>query len=127
MKPTNLLKSKRGIAIENAVIFMVVVFMLCSLLTSFTLMGFYQTKINTAELQEKLTIDQIGEDFLRKKNFDGTEYTGTHDAYSYHVDGNNLTVWRTIDESQTPVLTVKLSDNDDKKVDSWKYGAIEGE
>ena len=125
MKITRLLKDKRGIAIENAVLFMVVVFMLCALLTSLTLMGFYQTVINTTLLDEKITIDQIGEDFVRKadmKNKPLTQYPNTN--FYYESDNTMLTVYRGNDENPPIVLTVVLNND---AVDSWKYGAIESD
>ena len=39
------LKSKRGIAIENALVFMVLIFSLCALLTTFVLIGYKRADI----------------------------------------------------------------------------------
>ena len=59
-----LLKSKRGIALENAILFMLVIFSLCALLTSLTLIGHFQTRINKLTLENEVDLEQIGEDFL---------------------------------------------------------------
>ena len=45
MKLKQILKSKRGMALENAILFMLIIFSLCALLTSLTLIGHYQVKI----------------------------------------------------------------------------------
>ena len=64
MKLKQLLKSKQGIAIENAIMFMLVIFLICFLVTNLALIGHHQTQLESATLQRKLEIDQIGEDFI---------------------------------------------------------------
>ena len=59
-----LLKSKRGIALENAILFMLVIFSLCALLTSLTLIGHFQTNINKLTLENEIKLEQIGENFV---------------------------------------------------------------
>ena len=64
MKAINILKSKRGIAIENAILFLLVVFSLCSLLTMIALIANYQFKIDKIVLEQDVYLDQIGEQFI---------------------------------------------------------------
>ncbi len=59
-----ILKSKRGVAIENAILFIIVIFMLCALLSSITLIAHYQFKIDNTVLENDVDLDQIGEDFI---------------------------------------------------------------
>ena len=59
-----ILKSKRGVAIENAILFIIVIFMLCALLSSITLIAHYQFKIDNTVLANDVDLDQIGEDFI---------------------------------------------------------------
>lgn len=59
-----ILKSKSGVALENALLFMLVIFSLCALLTSLTLVGFFQTRINQLTIQHEVELEEIGEDFL---------------------------------------------------------------
>ncbi len=59
-----ILKDKKGIALENAILFMLVIFSLCFLIASLTLIGHYQTKIDNILLDQKVELDQIGEDYL---------------------------------------------------------------
>ena len=59
-----LLKSRRGVALENTIVFMLVIFSLCALLTSLTLIGHFQTHIDKLTLQNEVALEQIGEDFL---------------------------------------------------------------
>ncbi len=57
MKPRRILKNKKGIALENAILFMVIVFSFCALLTSLTLFGHYQTKLDKITLTNKETAE----------------------------------------------------------------------
>lgn len=64
MNLKKILKSRRGVALENALLFMLVIFSLCALLTSLTLIGHFQTRINKLTLENEIALEQIGEDFL---------------------------------------------------------------
>lgn len=64
MKLNKILKNKQGVAIETAVLFMIVVFFLCTLVTSIALIGSQQIRIDKMLLAQDVEIDQIGEDFL---------------------------------------------------------------
>ena len=59
-----ILKSKRGIALENAILFLIITFSLCALVLTFTIIGRYQSQIERALLEQKVALEQIGEDFL---------------------------------------------------------------
>ena len=96
MKLKQILKSKRGIALENAILFMLIIFTLCALLISLTLLGHYQVKIEKMTLQQDIEIEQIGEDYLASVKAK-TTFTDTYENYAYEVDGNALTVWRKTD------------------------------
>jgi hypothetical protein len=64
MKLKQILKSKQGMALENAILFMLTIFLLRALLTSLTLIGHYQVKIDNRALLRDVEIEQIGEDYL---------------------------------------------------------------
>ena len=86
-----LLKSKRGIALENAILFMLVIFSLCALLTSLTLIGHFQTNINKLTLENEIKLEQVGEEFLyHVKTTPDSEFTSPDKNYvcSLLPDGN---------------------------------------
>lgn len=111
-----ILKNKRGIALENAILFMIVIFSLCFLLASFTLIGHYQAKIENAMLTQRVDIDQIGEDYLASVG-EGKTFSKSYDNYSYKVEGNALIVWRGTDKTNV-VLYVEVNDG---SLAIWSY------
>lgn len=114
-------KSKRGIALENAIIFMVMIFSLCTLLTSLALIGHHQVKIENKALLRDAEIRQIGEDYLASVGAQ-TDFTNTYENYAYEVSGNALTVWRQTDQTKTVVLYVEAESADTEIiVKSWRY------
>ena len=58
------MKNKHGLALESAVLFMVLIFALCTLLTTFALVGNTRAKLTENALLERVAIEQILEDFL---------------------------------------------------------------
>ena len=122
MKLRQMLKSKRGMALENAILFMLIIFTLCALLTRLTLLGHYQVKIEKMTLQQDIEIEQIGEDYLASVKAK-TTFTDTYENYAYEVDGNALTVWRKTDENKNAVLYVEaeLTADEELNVNVWRY------
>lgn len=122
MKLKQILKSKRGMALENAILFMLIIFSLCALLTSLTLIGHYQVKIEKMTLQQDIEIEQIGEDYLASVKAK-TTFTDTYENYAYEVDGNALTVWRKTDENKKAVLYMEaeLTADEELNVNVWRY------
>ena len=122
MKLRQMLKSKRGMALENAILFMLIIFTLCALLTSLTLLGHYQVKIEKMTLQQDIEIEQIGEDYLASVKAQ-TSFEQTYTNYAYEVSGNALTVWRKTDENKKAVLYVEaeLTADDELNVNVWRY------
>ena len=120
-----ILKNKRGIAIENAIIFMIVIFSLCFLITSIAMIGRYQVKIENNILLNEVEIDQIGEDFLESVKT-GQNFEKVYEDYSYEVEGNALSVWSKTDESREIMLYVKAELTDGKaNVMCWRYSLPE--
>ncbi len=108
MNILKMLKSKKGIAIENAIIFLIVIFMFCALLTSLTMYGHYHIKLNNILLLNRVTIEQIGEDFL-------ADELETYENYNYEVKDNVLIV----KSGENVILYVKK--DDDGKLLTWRY------
>ena len=118
MNKMQILKSKRGVAIENAIIFLLVIFLICALLTSLTLIGHYQVKIENMILLRDVEIEQIGDDFLASITAK-QDFTQEYDNFAYLVakvdkdaedeaDTLTLTVWYKSDESKNVVLYVEV-------------------
>ena len=115
-------------AIENAILFMLVIFTFCALLASQTMIGNLQTKVEDAVLLRDVQIDQIGEDYLASIKA-GEAFTESNEKYNYEnydyaVNENILTVWRESDQSKTVVLYVKVTvevDSNDVTVVKWCY------
>ena len=122
MKLNQILKSKRGMALENAILFMLIIFTLCALLASLTLFGHYQVKIEKLTLQQDIEIEQIGEDYLASVKAE-TTFEQTYANYAYEVSGNALTVWHKTDENKKAVLYVEaeLTADEQLNVNVWRY------
>ncbi len=121
-----LLKSKRGMALENTIVFMLVIFSLCALLTSLTLIGHFQTRIDKLTLLNEVELEQIGEDYLASvKQRAHASFTTSNQNYDCAVVGNVLTVWHKNDENKQVVLYVEAALTDDGTVDVlvWRYSA----
>jgi len=122
MKLMKKLKCKRGIAFENAILLMLIIFMLCALLASLALVGHYQVKIENITLLQAVEIEQIGEDYLASIE-EGQDFEKDYENYAYSVSGNALTVWQKNDDSKNAVLYVEaeLTDERQVKVIQWRY------
>lgn len=121
MKIKQILKDKKGIALENAILFEIIIFSLCFLLTSLTLIGHYQVKIENLTLLNDVEIEQIGEDYLASVKA-GEALTKDYTNYAYEVSGNTLTVWHKNDESKSAVLYVEAKLVDEQlNVSKWRY------
>ena len=111
MKLKQILKSKKGIALENAILFMLVVFSFCALITSVTLSGHNQIRLERIILENKVAIEQIGEDFL------ADDMKPNYENYTLEVNENTLTVTNT---NGTVVLYVE---KDGGKIIQWRYSS----
>lgn len=114
MKLKQILKCKKGIAIENAILFMVIIFSLCALLTSLTLIGHYQVKIEKMTLLNKVDVEQIGEDYLAYLQSEDTEkvFSIENEKYAHEISGNALRVWLKNDNKETTILYVEAEYKD---------------
>lgn len=64
MKLTRILKSRRGAAVETAIVFLISIFAICALLTVIALTGNAQMQLENTLLSSKVEVEQIGEDYL---------------------------------------------------------------
>lgn len=133
MIATKILKSKRGVAIENAILFLLVIFMLCALLASITIIANFQFKIDNMVLKNDVDLDQIGEDFIAYLASGETKFdTFLKDAYAdetkkekyNRIYVNGKYGWKIIGNT----FTVKTGDtvllqmiSEDNGTVSWRY------
>ena len=111
-----ILKSKKGIALENTIFFMMIIFSLCFLISSFTLLGHYQGEIENLTITNRVELDQIGEDFVANpSDFEETDY----DNYQVESESNILKVWHKNDKNKENVLLYVEVDGDE--VITWRY------
>ncbi len=117
-----ILKSKKGIALENTLLFMMIIFSLCFLIASFALIGHYQGKIENIKITQRIELDQIGEEYLASVKdpsvaFDNESYGG----YTCDVNAENRTL--TVKNGETVVLYVKANSYGDPII--WRYSQPE--
>lgn len=127
MKLKQLLKSKSGVALENTLLFMLVIFSLCALLTSLTLTGFFQTRINKITLLNEVELEQIGEDYLSHVESESenafTMRSEHQEKYACSVEGDVLSVWHKDDQNAKVVLLVeaRITDEGQLTLVQWRY------
>lgn len=86
----NILKSKKGVAIENALLFMMIIFGLCFLVSFVALIGHHQYRLDKTLIENRVELDQIGEAFVQAPN--AYEYTGDEYGCSIASDRSSITV-----------------------------------
>ena len=124
MKLKKVLKSKSGIALENAILLMLMTFMFCSLLIGLALVGHYQVRLENVSLLKDTQVDQIGEDFIAYiQNNDPKDFRieDPNSNYKCQVNGNVLTVWHKNDRAKTVVLYVEVDENG--QLERWLYSS----
>lgn len=133
MNLKKILKSRRGVALENALLFMLVIFSLCALLTSLTLIGHFQTRINKLTLENEIALEQIGENFLfvvaSNDEFTETEYENyiARPVSTINENTKAMAVWHKNDnEFSAAVLYVEAQVVEGKvEVLCWRYSLPE--
>ena len=113
------LKSKRGIAFENAILFMVVVFTLCTLLASLVIIGNYRAQAAQKSFLKRVEMEQIVEDFVDALDTEDGPRDGEKDFYTYEVTG--------YEKDKSATLTVYENSNEKVRITAekiegvWKY------
>ena len=114
----------RGIAMETAIVFMLVVFSLCALLTSLSFFGIYQSGTEKRTLLQDVELSQIGEDYLTSLR-EQTDLSESYENYEYEVWEHTLTVWKKNDVDRATVLFVEaeLTAEGRIRILCWRYSA----
>ena len=79
------IKSKRGAALESAILFMVVLTLFSILLCSVALTGHLRTRVDKELLLSRVAIEQIAEDYLAAVQY-GTPMPDAYQDYTYVID-----------------------------------------
>ena len=121
VRSVKIIKDNKGVALGNAVLFMMIVFALCTLIMTVAVIGHGQTKIESAIFQRDVEIDQIGEDFLESVK-SGVTLDERYEKYEYNATLGTLTVWRKNDAGRTTVLYVEAElVYGEVNVKVWRY------
>ena len=89
MKSIPLLKSKQGVSLESAVLFMLIIFTFCFLISTLAVCGHYQVKIDGLKARHNIQTEQIGEDFVAYLHEAGN--AGAPEDFEAYLTANNLT------------------------------------
>ena len=104
-------KNKRGLALENAILFMVIIFSLCALLTTFAVIGNRRAKIAKETFLERVATEQILEDVLAAGSL-AERYEVGGAVYVCTLTTKNeirtLSIYKMVDEEEVLKRTVTL-------------------
>ncbi len=118
------LRDKRGAVMESALLFLLIIFLLCFLLTLVALGGNAENKLSKVKLENRLVLDGIAEDFMT----DPAHYADPDatDAYAVAVVGDGgiytLTVTHKDADPAAVLLTVQVDAAG--RVLAYRYGAM---
>jgi hypothetical protein len=110
--------NKRGIAIESAVFFMVVLFSLSFLITSIALSVAYRIKANDTLLDSRLKLDQAAEYMVKSGNSEQLP-EGYSCEKELKSNGEGEVTVCEIKKDGKHLLTVEL--NEENEVIKWTY------
>lgn len=120
MKLTRIFKSRRGAAMETAIVFLLSIFSLCALVTVLALTGNAQMRLENTLLTTKVEVEQIGEEYLVALGDDEqlSSYTVEVNERIYYCNKNG-NIFTIENEKGTVVLYVEATK--DGGVTKWCY------
>lgn len=121
MKLTRIFKSRRGAAMETAIVFLLSIFSLCALVTVLALTGNAQMRLENTLLTTKVEVEQIGEEYLVALGKDeqlSSDYTVEVNERIYYCNKNG-NIFTIENEKGTVVLYVEATK--DGGVTKWCY------
>lgn len=117
-----ILKNKRGMAMESAIMFMLLIFTLGMLMTGTSMIMHLRVRLNDKTIQREITIEQIGEKFVY-----GMDYSEdlTKGGYTQELTNENDTL--TLKKGEKVVLYIEKKQNEDGTVAviKWQYSKPE--
>ena len=118
----NPLKNKRGMVLATAVMFMTVLAVLGILLTSTLLYATTATRTNQKALDNRLTLDQIGEYFVA-----GSLTEEQLETYGYEDVDEEDTILALKKKNGSAVVLYIVKDGTNKTAKIWRYSAPENQ
>ena len=106
-----LLKSKRGVGMEYAIVMMLTVFGFCTVLTTVALLENDLNRKSAEEFSTYVELDRIGEDFIAQ----GSGYQNTNEKYLAEVTGDaelTLMVYENADGEKGKLLLTVVRGSD---------------
>lgn len=110
-----ILKSKRGAALEGALLFMMVIFMLAMLLTSVAMNAHLRVRVNDMTIQNEVILDSVGEYYVKNNCTLPTDLNGCTAVEGTENENTTLELTK-----GNKVLSIKIKDG---KVVEWIYSA----
>lgn len=108
------LKNRRGIAIESAITFMVIIFAMVTIIGAVAAVSSLDRRRADSGFAENVTIENIGEAFAQKLG----EYNTTVEGFTTEITGDSENGYTlTVKKGENVVLVVKT--NKDGKVIRW--------
>ncbi len=115
----NILKSRRGVMIEGAILFVVVIFIFSILLTSVVMTAHSRANLSYTLMKERLALEQIGEYFvIDTAESDTFEAALNATSYERADTADNILHLKTA--SGKTVLYIELDTSGNPL--SWRYG-----
>ena len=122
MSIKQIFKSKKGIALETAILFLIIIFSFCAMLTSMSIIGHYQAKIEKNNFLNYVELEQIGEDYLSFLRSGKTEFFVGNEKYGCEIRENALCVWLKNDDEKAVILYVDAEYTDGQMhIYEWSY------
>ena len=115
-----ILKSRRGIAIEGAIMVMALMLVISILLSAIVMSAHSNARLSENLFERRLAIEQIGEYFLAGHSEEDELIISLRDKYNLSVEINGDTL--IITRSGTTVLYVEKSGN---TASVWRYSDLE--
>ena len=116
-----LLKNKRGMAIESAIMFMLIVFMFGLLLTGIAMTSHLRVKVNDTLLSRELEIEQIGEYFVHSTEQTCTDYIDSFNGKYTYTIGTTIEGNQTLTLKRKEAIVLYVETDTNKKIKVWKY------
>ena len=113
--------NKRGIAIELAILVMLIVVSLSALLVSVSVFNKNTTSTLSQNINEKICLDQIGQSYITaiKESADLEVWKQGIEGYTAQVSNEGLSV---VDSQGKVKLSIKLENHQNGyKITEWKY------
>ena len=116
----DLIKNKKGIALESAILFMVVIFSLSTLICLMSLTGHNQTIYDNKNFLNHVSVEQVGEDFLLYVQGGAQTPMPQYEKFNYEIDGNSITVYDKASGNVRLYVEASLGADGRAVIETWR-------